>query len=155
VNSLGDISDDEKALERKNLKGKIENTCVDSLDISSSYKITRADVLEKTDDYLNKIDNWNPFSINSVISDFYFNKEKWVNYMDDFYTVTDYTARAPFEYKYIEDSDSYLRLRQTGFDLVWQAIVVAIILQIMLLLPVLMTKDWSAGARRAKNVATI
>lgn len=155
VNSLGDISDDEKNLEWKSLKGKIENTCLDSLDISSSYKVTRDEVMEKTDGYLKSINSWNPFKINSVVSEFYYYKVKWVGNMDRFYTVTEYTAKAPFEYTYKEDSCSYIKLQRTDFVLAWQAIAVAIILQILLLLPVLMTKDWSAGARRAKNVTTI
>lgn len=141
-------------IEAKDIKGKVCDTAVDSENPeSSSY--TEVKRLIKSSDYRAALVNsWNPFSANNELQQFKKDCARWETYAGEFSNLWENTKKEPYSYEFTPISNKLDSLSTTDFRFIWQSIVVAILLQIMMLLPVLMTIDWGQRPIKA-DVSTI
>ena len=141
-------------IEAKDIRGKVYGTAVD-LDNpeTSTYSDVKRQI--KASGYRAAlVDNWNLFNANKELQQFKKDCARWETYAGEFSNLWEVAKKEPYSFEFTPTSNKLDSLSTTDYRFIWQSIVVAIILQIMMLLPVFMTIDWSTGVRKA-NVTTI
>ena len=126
----------------------------DSLEANSTYPLTQAKVLTAVQDCKSAVDSWNPFTIIASLDELAWNKAKWEGYARHFMDGNSFTTD---KFEPVSDHNGNLAdiLRTTGFGTIWQAIVSAILLLFLMVLPVLLTMQLASGGNRAKGISTI
>lgn len=112
------------------------------------------DALSQTEDFLAEVEPvisaWNPFRIGDSLAELLSTKMALEDYASRYHTLDPYTMREPFVPKSEHNSDLSGELRNTDFGTNWQTIVVAILLQLLMLLPVFLTIQVGGKGKAAK-----
>ena len=138
-----------------NLEKKLRGYQVDPENANSTFDLTKDEVNKELSGFESAVKSWNPFKVTAVLKELSAKKAEWEDYAAKFQDVDPDSEKDPFILKSDHNEELAGLITNTGFSTNWQAILSAILLQVLMLLPVLLTTRFGSEGKAYKPFDTI